>query len=346
MPAYISRPRTVFGAHKISTAEIVDDIRSHHAEHPRLGAIVRVVNNCGVRTRFFARPLQSPTVSGTADVGERARATFQDALDLAERAAAAALDSAGLTALDIDAVITSHSTGWSVPNLDVHLAGRLGLRPTVRRLALTTLACAGGTQALILAADHVTARPSAKVLVVGAEAISGVYHHGDTSMQSMVYKVLFGDSASAAVVTSQPLTPGLAIEDSFEYLLPESVDRYSGRIAADGFHFDSTKEALTAADDVLPSLVTWLGPRHTDFPVIHPGSPRIIADTAAALGLSGVDARHSTATLADEGNLGAPSVLRILERTHDEPPAPGSRGTMVAYGPGFTTAALHGHWHG
>ncbi|MCX5536607.1 PhlD [Streptomyces sp. NBC_00006] len=345
MPAYISRPRTSFGAHKISTDEIADDIRSHHHDHPRLNAILRVIGNCGVRTRYFARPLDSPTVSGVSDVGERARTTFDDALDLAEQAAGAALAEGGLGPGDIDAIITTHSTGWAVPNLDIQLMNRLRLRPTTRRTALTTLACAGGTQALIRATDHVAARPSDTVLVVAAEAISGVYQHSDTTIQSMIYKALFGDSAAAAIVTAQPLGPGMAIEDSFEYVLPDSVDRYSGRVAPDGFHFDSTREALTAADDVLPALVAWLDTRRTDFPVVHPGSTRIITDTAAALGLSADAARHSTDTLADEGNLGAPSVLRVLERTHQEPPPAGTRGTMVAYGPGFTTAALHGHWH-
>ncbi|WP_306323183.1 MULTISPECIES: PhlD [unclassified Streptomyces] len=345
MPAYISQPQTVFGAHKIGTAEIAEDIRSHHHDHPRLAAILRVIANCGVRTRYFARPLDSPTVSGTSGVQERSRTTFLDALDLAEQAATAALEAGGLTAGDIDAVITTHSTGWSVPNLDIHLMNRLGLPPTTRRIALTTLACAGGTQALIRAADLVAARPDDTVLVVAAEAISGVYQHSDTTIQSMIYKALFGDAAAAAIVTARPRGPGMAVEESFEYVLPDSVDRYSGRVAPDGFHFDSTKAALTAADDVLPALVGWLDGRRTDFPVIHPGSTRIITDTAAALDLGAEAARHSTDTLADEGNLGAPSVLRVLERTHHEPPAAGARGTMVAYGPGFTTAALHGHWH-
>jgi predicted naringenin-chalcone synthase len=37
-------------------------------------------------------------------------------------------------------------------------------------------------------------------------------------------------------------------------------------------------------------------------------------------------------------------VLRILERTHTTPPADGSTGVAVAYGPGFITAALRGTW--
>ncbi|MCF3119558.1 PhlD [Streptomyces arenae] len=345
MPAYVSRPSTIFGDHKITTGEIADDIRTHHADHPRLRAILRVVGNCGVVTRHFTRPVDSPTVAGTAGIEERAAVAFDDALAMAERAATAALDAAGLTGGDIDAIVTAHCTGFAVPNLDIRLMDRLGLRPTARHIALTTLACAGGVQALIRAADLVTARPGSKVLVVAAETISSVYNHNDTSIESMIYKALFGDAAAATVVTSTPLGPGIAIDDSLEYVLPNSLDRYRGRIAQDGFHFDSTKEALTAADDVLPAVLDWLGPYSADFAVVHPGSPRIISDTAAALDLDAHDVRHSTATLADEGNLGGVSVLRVLERTHGEPPAHDARGIAVAYGPGFATAALRCHWH-
>ncbi|MFF1916148.1 PhlD [Streptomyces sp. NPDC058239] len=348
MPAYIARPSTVFPVHKVTTAEISDDIRTHHPDHPRLGAILRIVANTGVHARYFTRPLTAPTVSGTAGIGERATAAFADALDLAEQAALRTLATHGVAVTDIDAIITTHSTGWSVPNLDIHLVDRLGLRPKVRRIALTTMACAGGTQALIRAVDMVTARPGTTVLVIAAEVISAVYNHADTKIEHMIYKALFGDSAAATLVTNQPLGPGLAVDtpaDTYEHVLPNSLTRYHGRVDHTGFHFDSTKEALTAADDVLPHLLDWLGPRIVDFAVIHPGSARIITDTATALGLDTHDTRHSTDTLADEGNLGGVSVLRIIERTHTTPPPAGATGVAVAYGPGFVTAALRGTWH-
>ncbi|WP_353946721.1 PhlD [Streptomyces sp. HUAS MG91] len=346
MPAYISTPRTVLGAHKVTTDEIADDIRAHHPGHPRLAAAVRAVLGCGVHSRYFTRPLISPTVAGGARIAERAASAFADALELAHRAAESALDAAGLDAGDIDAVVTTHSTGWAAPNLDVHLVNALGLRPTVRRTAHTTLACTGGVKTLISAGDMVAARPGSTVLVVAAEVISAVYHHSDTGIDSMIYKALFGDSAGAAVVTDEPLGPGFVFDDSFEHLLPDSAGHLAGRITEDGLHFDATKAGRAASGEVIPVLEEWLGGRRTDFPLVHPGSPRIIADTIGLLGLTDEDARHSTDTLTEEGNLGGPSVLRVLERTHADPPPVGARGTMVAYGPGFATAALHGHWHG
>ncbi|WP_369217598.1 PhlD [Streptomyces flavofungini] len=345
MPAYVSVPSTVLGAHKVTTDEIVDDVRAHHHDHPRLKAILRVMGNCGVQTRHFARPLTSRTIAGTADVQERTRAAFDDCVDMSEQAAGAALRAAGLTPRDIDAIVTTHTTGWAVPNLDVHLVERLGLRPTVRRVALTTAACAGGVQALIRATDLLAVRPDSKVLVVAAEALSTSYNHSVDTIESMIYKALFADAAAATVVTSTPSGPGLAIEDTFEYVLPGSLDRYRGRLDPHGMHFDSTKQAPTSAFATLAPLMEWLEPHAVDFALIHPGGLRIIAGTADAVGLGESATRHSVDTLTEEGNMGGVSIFRVLERTHATPPASGESGIAVSYGPGFITAALRGHWH-
>ncbi|MBX7547610.1 PhlD [Streptomyces sp. NPDC004232] len=347
MPVNIARPSTALAAHKVTTGEIADDIRTHHPDHPRLGAILRVLGNCGVETRYFTQPLNSPTVSGTASIAERAPRAFADSLDMAERAARSALRSHGLEPGDITGLITTHATSWAVPNLDIHLVDRLGLRPTVRRTALTTGACAGGATALVRAVEQALLHPGSRVLVVAAEVLSAAYNHTDTKIEHMIYKALFGDSAAATVVSDESLGPGLTLdgpEGLFEYVLPGSLDFYAGRIDSSGLHFDSTKAALGGARHVIPALVDWLGDRPVAVPVIHPGSRPIIMDTATALGLTEDDARHSLDTLSEEGNLGGVSVLRVLERTHGRPPADGEQALIVAYGPGFSVCALHATW--
>lgn len=347
MPAHIARPTTILAAHKITTDEIAEDIRAHHTDHPRLGAILRVINNCGVDTRYFSQPLTADTISGTAPVGDRTARAFKDALDMAEQAARTTLNRYNLQPGDITGIITTHATGWSVPNLDIHLIDRLGLNPRVRRTALTTAACAGGNHALIRAIEQALLYPSSRILVVAAEVLSTSYQHTDTNIEHMIYKALFADSAAATIVSSDPLGPGLAIHDTrglFEYVLPDSLDDYAGRIDSLGLHFDSTKKAASNAKRAMPAVVDWLGSRFVDVPVIHPGSKPIIMDTAEALGLDEQDVQHSLDVLREEGNLGGVSVLRVLERTHTEPPADGAQALAVAYGPGFSVSALHGTW--
>ncbi|MEU9849332.1 PhlD [Streptomyces sp. NPDC047985] len=345
VPAHVTAPQVVLPAHKVTTDEILEDIRTRHHDHPRLPVILRAIGNCGVQTRHFTRPLDSPTVAGEADVHERTAAAFQDSLVMATEAATHAITAAGLTPDQVDVIVTSHATGWAVPNLDVHLVHALGLRPTTRRIPMTTLACAGGVQSLIRAADQIAARPDTVVLVVVTETLSTSYNHADTTVPSMIYKALFADSAAATVVTSQPIGPGLRIDDTFEYWLPDSLDRYQGRLDATGMHFDSDRRAPAAAGQAVPAVLDWIG-GHTmlDWAVIHPGSPGIIHDVSTAVGLDDIDAHHSYTSLADNGNLGGAAVLDVLARTHTTPPHDGAQGLMVAFGPGFTTAAVRGTW--
>uniref|UniRef100_UPI0030E3231F type III polyketide synthase n=1 Tax=Streptomyces tubercidicus TaxID=47759 RepID=UPI0030E3231F len=348
MPAHVTRPAVKHPGNWVTTDDICDNVQTHHPEHPRLGVVLRVIRNTGVQRRAFAHSLDSDTVSGQTGLVDRNTKAWAAACALADDAAEQALENAGLQPRDVDAIITSHSTSWAVPQLDVHLINALGLRPTVRRTALTTLGCVGGATALSKAADHVAARPGSRVLVVVAEAISTIYHHADDTIEGMIYKALFGDSAGACIVTDEPLQPGLRIDDTWEYVLPGSRDNsYWGRLDETGFHFDSTREAVNGPAQVMPHLRDWLKQNDaldTDFAIIHAGGPAILNAVQKGLGLTAEQLAHSWASLADVGNLGGASVLDVLRRTHDTPPAGGDRGVMLAYGPGFATTALTGTW--
>ncbi|MEU3502095.1 PhlD [Streptomyces hundungensis] len=332
----------------MTTDEICADIRRAHPDLPRLEAMLRVARATTVRTRNFTRPLNAPTVAGNALVEERNRTAYEDALELATEAGRRALAATGLRPSDIDAIVTSHTTSWTVPSLDVHLVGALGLPPAVRRHPLATLGCAGGAQGLVRAHQDIAAHPGANVLVVTAECLSAAtYNHEDTSLESMVYKVLFGDGAAATVVSGRPAWdgPSFVVEDVMEYVLPDSSDRYRGRLSGAGLHFDSTRAATAAFNDCLPELAKWLDGRPLDFAVVHPGGPRILDDTAAGLALDATDLRHAWESLAVNGNLGGSAVLDVLARTAaTTPPADGAPGLVIAFGPGFVLAAARGHW--
>ncbi|PBC72303.1 MULTISPECIES: type III polyketide synthase [unclassified Streptomyces] len=347
MPVHVTRPTIDHPNHWATTDDICDNITQHHPDHPKLGTVLRVIRNTGVQRRALHHPLESEQISGSLGVADRNQQAWDDASSLAETAAERALEEAGLQPSDITAIVTSNTTSWAAPGLDVHLVEQLRLRPDARRIALATVGCIGGAQALTRAADLVAAHPGARVLVVVSEALSTIYHHGDTSMESMIYKALFGDAASACIVTADQLQPGMRIDDTWEYLLPHSRERYWGRIDEAGIHFDSTRAATTAPTDAMPALRDWLK-QHDGlapaFAVIHAGGPAILNAAQKGLGLTAAQLTHSWASLAQVGNLGGASVLDVLRRTHDTPPADGDRGVTLAYGPGFATTALTGTW--
>ncbi|MFE6946550.1 PhlD [Streptomyces chartreusis] len=353
--AHVTRPTIVHPPHEVTTDAICDDIARAHSGLPHLGVGLRLVRSTQVRSRRFSRPLHDPSLSADAAIAERNSVAFIEASNLAVEAARQTLHETHTDPMDVDCIVTSHTTSWTVPGLDVHLVEALGLRPDVRRIPMSTLGCAGGAQGLVKAADHLAAHPGSTVLVVIAEMLSTVYNVHDTSKESMIYKGLFGDSAGACLVTDTPLGPGLSLESTWEYVLPDSRKRYEGRLDATGLHFDSEKSATAAIRDVMPALRRFLEQQDletVEFTVLHPGGPRIIQDAEQELGVDqepGLDdkakmTRHSWASLREEGNLGGVAVLAVLARTHDDPPTDGARGILLGFGPGFAAAAATARW--
>ncbi|GGS25932.1 polyketide synthase [Streptomyces aureoverticillatus] len=355
-PAYVTRPCIAHPPYQITTEEICEHIQRTHPTLPRLAAMLRYVRRTQVKTRRFTRPLSDPAISGDADGTERNRIAFADAAELAVRAAQEALTNANLTAADVDCVITSHTTSWTAPGLDIHLTQALGLRPDVRRMPMGSLGCAGGAHALAKAADDIAAHPGSVVLVAVAEMLSTTYHSQETTPESMIYKALFGDSGGACLVSARPLGPGLRIDSTWEFVLPNSTQRYRGRKDGEGLYFESDKSAVQAINDVMPALLTYLDEQDLtglEFTVLHPGGPRIIEDAARGLAIDQAPqledqdrmTRHSWTTLREDGNLGGVGVLAVLSRTHADPPADGARGLLFGVGPGFAAAGATATWH-
>lgn len=350
--AHVSRPSTALPPHKVLTEDILADMADKLSGHPQLGRFQRIVGNCGVESRYFTRPLGAHTLSEAASVAERNTAAYQDALSLALSAASGALDNAGLAPSDIDAVVTSHTTSWASPGIDTDLVHHLGLRPEVRRTAMGSLGCAGGAHALAKGAAE-THNPfldgSGNVLVVVAETLSTIYNFHEPTLRSTLYNALFGDGAAAAVVSRRRLTPGMTVERTWEYLLPDSRDRYFGQLTGHGLVFESTSQALRGTSDVMPALQAWAARGGEDlarakWSAVHPGGPRILDDVAAGLGLSGEDLDLSWRSLRECGNLGGAALLHVLGLLHDAPPQAGEPGVGLAFGPGFTVTALQGRW--
>lgn len=355
MPAHITRPAVALPPHRITNQTLKDDVTANHNPHlPGAWPIERLhalIDNTSVEARYWCRPFNE--VVAPTGIAVRTERAFADALDLMETAARQALDEAGVDPGQVGCIITSHTTSDAVPGPDVELVQRLGLAPTVARRPISTLACAGGAQALIYARDYLAAHPDDIVLGIVGEDLSTIYHQHELEPEHVGYKALFGNSGAAFIATTDRLGPGLRIDDTFEFTLQEPTApgelvghrRYWRSTAADGHHFDSTRKAPTAARDSLAHVQDWVGSRQHDWAVIHPGSPRIIADVATSLGLDAEKAgRHSYDSLREVGNLGGAAVLDVLRRTHNDPPVPGTSGVLVAFGPGFVVAAARGTW--
>nr|WP_216645938.1 beta-ketoacyl-ACP synthase III [Isoptericola halotolerans] len=276
----------------------------------------------------------------------RRRATADvDVLDLAEAAARKALDDAGLTGADIDAVILSTITYFhQTPSGAAVLADRLGATPAAAYDI--SAACAGYAYGIGQADALVRSGAARNVLVIGAEKLSDIVDPTDRTIS-----FLLGDGAGAAVVGASD-TPGIGptVWGSDGSKAQAIRQTHSLReLAADGslgmptlrqdgqtvFKWASFQMAPIAAKAMAEAGVE---PDDIQVFVPHQANMRIIDQMVKQLGLPEhvVVARD----IADSGNTSAASIPLATERLLTEGKArSGDLALQIGFGAGLVYAA-------
>ena len=314
--------------------------------------LLAVFDSVGIEQRHISMPLE--WFGEPHDLGETNAIYVERALELSERAAAAALENAGLSPLDVDHIVMVSSTGIATPSLDARLANRLPLRGDVRRSPLWGLGCAGGAAGMARARDYALADPSACVLLITVELCSLTFQHGDLTRQNLVAASLFSDGAAAAVVLgaesplrarSMPDT-GRALElvASRSRLWPETLDVMGWNVDRHGLHVVFSRDIPTIVREwVRPELERFLADHNLsltrlDHVVAHPGGPKVLAAYAESLGLPQQAFRHAYAVLRECGNMSSPTCLFVLERALESGDiGAGETAVLAALGPGFSS---------
>jgi len=273
----------------------------------------------------------------------------EQALALAATATTRALESAGVKAAEVDAVISVSCTGYLVPSLDVLLIEQLGFRSDVIRLPITELGCSGGAAGIAFAHRHLAAFPRQRVLVVAVELPSLTFQPGDSSLDNLTASMVFGDGAGAALLTGSAGAPrGLRVEAVASHLVPGSRGSLGFDLRDDGFHvvLDRRLPRLigrTIADVALRFMDT-AALEAIDFLAAHGGGPRVLDAVQAALGLPEPVLAASRKTYAEVGNVSSASILFTLASLLPElGPAP-REGLGVGLGPGVSIELMRLAW--
>ncbi|MFI8296661.1 type III polyketide synthase [Streptomyces nigra] len=393
MPAFLSPPAVIHGEHTVKTSEIVTDVLGRHPDAAWAPRVESIAASTGIEARGWMLPLQAAVAPGGGNglpaagadatraalaregvtgpdadrviaaleaipapqtVAERTAPAWAAVQEYGERAARGALQIAGLDASDIDCVITSNSTTPALPGLDVSLANRLPLRNDVLLLPATQWACIAGTRSLALAADLVAADPDRVVLVVISEALSTTYQPADDTLESLIVRLLFADTAVAAVVTGRPRPESvLRLDSAWNHTLPGTQDLHRLDTRADGTHFVMDRRGPRAVQETVTAMWAWLQERygedpeawHPDVLLAHPGGTRVLEymeQTMPEAWPSGL--LEFSRDSYTSGNRGGAAVFDIMRRAYDAGQAPGSRAVLYAAAPGLTATALEGQW--
>jgi 3-oxoacyl-[acyl-carrier-protein] synthase-3 len=261
--------------------------------------------------------------------------------DLAEGAARAAIDAAGLAPTDIDFIVVGTTTPDLVfPNVGCLIQERLGIRGCTA-FSLEA-ACSGFIYALGIADKYVRSGESKRALVVGAETLSRIVDWNDRHTC-----VLFGDGAGAVVLEPADeagiLSTHLHADGRYGDLLyfPSGVSKGFNDLKS-GKDFVQMKgnEVFKVAVNTLGRIVDETLERNAlektdiDWLIPHQANIRIIQATARKLDMP---MERVVMTVQDHGNTSAASVPMALDvAVRDGRIQRGDMLLLEAFGGGFT----------
>ncbi|MER8602358.1 ketoacyl-ACP synthase III [Mesorhizobium sp. M1156] len=269
---------------------------------------------------------------------------------LGEAAARAALDSAGLTADDIDLIVLATSTpNNTFPATAVEIQNRLGMH---HGFAFDLQAvCSGFVYAVTTADLYIRGGLARRVLVIGSETFSRILDWNDRSTC-----VLFGDGAGAMVLEAGTGAGGIADRGVLAASL-RSDGIHKDRLFVDGGpsttgtvgHLrmegrEVFKHAVGMITDVIEATFAQagIGAADLDWFVPHQANKRIIDASAKKLG---IEERKVVVTVDLHGNTSAASVpLALSAAVADGRIKKGDLVLLEAMGGGFTWGAVLLRW--
>ncbi len=265
--------------------------------------------------------------------------------DLAEAAARHALESAGVTASEIDLVIVATTTADKIfPSTACLLQKRLGIHgPAAFDVQAV---CSGFIYAITVADKFIRTGSAKKALVVGAETLSRI-----TNWEDRTTCVLFGDGAGAVVLeaSEEPgiLSTHLHADGNYDELLhvPAGISLdfelvKQGRAYMEMQGNEVFKMAVRTlgrivdetlvANNMQKSDIDWLVP--------HQANIRIINATAKKLNMP---MERVVVTVNEHGNTSAASVPLALDvAVRDGRIKRGDTLLLEAFGGGFTWGSV------
>lgn len=295
-----------------------------------------IVERTGIRERRIAGPGESLA-------------------SLSQKASEIAMERAGITAGDLDAIVLGTATpDRLLPATACDLQALIG----ADKAAAFDIgaACPGFIYAITVAEALIAAGQSENVLVVGAEKLSTI-----TDMTDRSTAILFGDGAGAAVIRPISRTNGRGILSTFirsdGKLAPllfrpggGSCDPISDKVVRERSHFikmagrEVFKAAVLAMSQACDEALSRAGVTsdQIDLLIPHQANIRIIEATAKH---AGVPMEKVMVNVDRYGNTSSASIPLAIDQAVEEGRIkPGSLILLVAFGAGFTWGSVVVRW--
>lgn len=332
---------TAVPPHLLEQAQVAKRMRgAFERVFSRYPGLAEVFTNAGIERRYSVRPLE--WFDAPRDWSERTEAYLEGGDALFVKVAETALARAGVSARDVDVIVTVSSTGIATPSIEARVGRRMGFRPDVSRIPVFGLGCAGGVSGLAIGARLARAKPGDTVLVVVIELCTLAFRRDRSSKADVIASALFGDGAAAVLLRAGGEASEIQIGGAREHLWPGTLDIMGWSVDPIGFGVVLSRSLPRFVEERLAAparrfLKSEKLNGSTRF-ICHPGGAKVLAAVEAAFDLKAGTLAEERAVLRDFGNMSAPTVLFVLERAF----AGGFSGPAVlsALGPGFTASFL------
>ncbi len=274
----------------------------------------------------------------------------REVVQLAEKSLKKSLDKAKLKPTDIDYIITVSCTGIMIPSVDAYLINSLGMKQDIVRLPVTEMGCAAGVSGIIYAKNFLKSNPNKRAAVIAVEAPTATFQLDDYSMTNIVSAAIFGDGASAVILSSFEDDKGPAIIDEAMYHFYDATNMMGFKLVNTGLQMILDKEVPQKISDHFPAIIhpflekNNLIIKDIDHLIFHPGGKKIVQTVEALFGVLGKNIDDTKEVLRLYGNMSSATVLYVLERFMDRNPEKGERGIMLSFGPGFSAQRILLEW--
>lgn len=246
----------------------------------------------------------------------------------------------------VDALVTVSSSHSGFPSLSREIQEGLGIPLDAVCYDITGLGCAGPTQGLylghlLLQQPHIE---NVAVVAVDVMATHGQARRFDQApyMEQIVAHCLASDGAAGALLSKTERDTDLLTFEGCELytrMWPDALDLNYFSATSDNQPFLAVGKDIRTR--LLEETKEFFGERIPEEPLfMHPGGAALMNRLAQAQPGLRPSINVSNAILRENGNLGAPSVMWVLERALREGCDIEPALTLFALGPGIVTTAL------
>lgn len=238
-------------------------------------------------------------------------------------------------------LVVASCTGFVAPGLDQLIIAATGIDPSVERTVVGFMGCYAAVNSLRLAHHIVRSEPAARVLVVNVELCT-LHFQRTQDLQRLLSMLLFGDGASAALVTAEP--SGIALADFRAAAIAGSAEAITWRIGDQGFdmHLDGHVPAFIAEALRLErsrndegGILRGHDPADFELWAVHAGGRTILDAVERALELPEAALQPSRDILRQFGNMSSATLMFVLADMMARPENLGANGLAMAFGPGL-----------